>query len=1138
MTRWRRFVDWPLRAKMAALLVAASLLPLAISTYVDLRQTEGRLLSAMESLLQARGDQIVNELDGFHRGYQRSADRISRFPDSVAYCAGTLEQRTQMQARMLSTLAAFPASDAGIRGAALLDGAGRVVIATETQLIGLDLSDRPAVIEAMRGRALTSDPFLSSPRSGNVPSISYFAPALGADRKVLCIAVLWVRAAALWTSVKASNALAGPGSFAVLFDREGIRIAHTYDDDIVFHPAGPLEPATLQRLVAEGRFGPRTRALLEDVRPFPEQFERARSATPDLAVFHGFAPVNKTWNYGVVRRFQTVPWTVFYMVPEAKLDAQIAQATREKLLFAAAIIAAAGFTGLLFASTILQPIRALKQAAAAIAGGDLSSRVQVRRSDELGEFGGAFNTMAERIQAQAASLQYSRDELERRVQERTAALLGEIAERSRIERELRERDAALHRAHLMTKLGHVITRPDGSFESWSDTLPPLVGLPPAQMPPSTREWMGLLHPDDRGLFRDTSIAAGASGTGKEVEYRLRRADGVWIHVRQVIEPIPGAVDGDGRMRWFSTLQDITDGKLAAQRLQAQLERLQLLDQITGAIGERQDLQSIYQVAIRSLEERLPVDFACICRLDPMEGVPDGVLTVIRVGAHSQPLAMELAMAEQARIPIDQNGLARCVRGELVYEPDIGGVAFPFPQRLALGGLRSLVIAPLQSESRVFGIVVVARQQPESFSSGDCEFLRQLSSHVALAARQAQLHGALQQAYDDLRQTQQTFMQQERLRALGQMASGIAHDINNAISPVALYTESLLETEPALSERGRRYLVTIARAIDDVAVTVARMREFYRQREPQLSLMPVKLNALVQQVLDLTQVRWSDMPQQSGAVIRLETELAPNLPEIRGIESEVREALINLVFNAVDAMPDGGVLSLRTRCTEALPRLVQVDVGDTGAGMDEETRRRCLEPFFTTKGERGTGLGLAMVYGVAQRHGADIEIDSAPGRGTTMRLNFPAGAEAPGEPAATLPLEARAARLRILIVDDDPLMLKSLCETLELDGHRVVTANGGQAGIDTFRGAPPDAPFDVVITDLGMPYIDGRKVAAAVKEAAGAPPVILLTGWGQRLLADGEVPPHVDRVLSKPPRLRDVRAALAQLTAGAGGEEAS
>jgi signal transduction histidine kinase len=276
--------------------------------------------------------------------------------------------------------------------------------------------------------------------------------------------------------------------------------------------------------------------------------------------------------------------------------------------------------------------------------------------------------------------------------------------------------------------------------------------------------------------------------------------------------------------------------------------------------------------------------------------------------------------------------------------------------------------------------------------------------VALAARHAQLHGALQRAYDDLRQSQQTVMQQERLRALGQMASGIAHDINNAISPVALYTEMLLEREPNLSERTRGCLVTIQGAIEDVADTVARMREFYRPREPQLVLARVALNRTIEHVVELTRARWSDLPQQRGIVIKLRTDLSPNLPEIMGAEGEIRDALTNLIFNAVDAMPQGGTLTLSTRISVVrdgshraedssdAERRVNIEVTDTGIGMDEETRRRCLEPFYTTKGERGTGLGLAMVYGMVQRHSAELEIESALGRGTTLCLSFPVTSE--------------------------------------------------------------------------------------------------------------------------------------------------
>ena len=393
-----------------------------------------------------------------------------------------------------------------------------------------------------------------------------------------------------------------------------------------------------------------------------------------------------------------------------------------------------------------------------------------------------------------------------------------------------------------------------------------------------------------------------------------------------------------------------------------------------------------------------------------------------------------------------------------------------------------------------------------------------------AADQAQLRDALQAAYDDLQRTQQAAMQQERLRALGEMASGAAHNINNAISPIILYTESLLESEPGLSARARDYLETIRRASGDVALMVTRMREFHRPREAQGGVAPVSLNELARQAADLTKARWSDLPQQRGAVVRMRMELEEDLPAISGVASDIREALINLIFNAVDAMPTGGTLTLRTRhAPEGEGHACAIiEVTDTGIGMDEDTRRRCLEPFFTTKGERGSGFGLAMVYDVVEHSGARIEIESTPGLGTTVRLAFPpsstADSAAPGA-------EARP-QLRILIVDDDPLLLKSLRDTLEGDGHSIVTAAGGREGIETFRSALESGrQFAVVITDLGMPYVDGRQVAAAVKEAAGATRVVMLTGWGQRLASRGEVPPNVDRLLSKPPRLRELRAAL-------------
>ncbi|HEX4649374.1 MAG TPA: ATP-binding protein [Steroidobacteraceae bacterium] len=676
---------------------------------------------------------------------------------------------------------------------------------------------------------------------------------------------------------------------------------------------------------------------------------------------------------------------------------------------------------------------------------------------------------------------------------------------------------------------------------------------------TTRETLG------RGLFEvfpdnpDDPSATGTSNLRASLERVLttRQADSMPVQKYDIRGP-----DGKFEVRYWSPknlpvlspsgevrfilhrAEDVT-GLVRARELGDELrgrtreiERMKLLDRITRGIAERQDLRSIFQIVIRNVEENLPAACCCICLSDyegdgpTAGGAPGRKVT----GQDNDRLAIESALAHELRTQSADSTLARCLQGTLIYEPDVSQLPLPLPEQLAAAGMRSVVASPLRVESQVLGVLLCARREVASFSEAEGEFLRQLSEHVALAAHQARLYGALQRAYNDLRQSQQTIMQQERLRALGEMASGIAHDINNAISPAALYTE-MLQREPGLSDKARENLRTIQTAVEDVAETVARMREFYRPRESELVLSPVSCNRLLQQVIELTRARWSDLPQQRGIVIQLRTQLAEELPDVMGSEAELRDALINLVFNAVDAMSEGGTLTVTTRVaasgghgTDPAARHVCVEIADTGIGMDEETRRRCLEPFYTTKGERGTGLGLAMVYGTVQRHSAEIEIDSARGRGTTVRLLFLAAQQLLDARASTTAAQpVLAHRMRILLVDDDPMLTHSLQDVLSQDGHEITVADGGQKGIDAFNTAlAQDRPFALVITDLGMPYVDGRTVAASVKAAAASTPVILLTGWGRRLLADQEIPPHVDRVLSKPPRLAELRAALAEL----------
>ena len=722
---------------------------------------------------------------------------------------------------------------------------------------------------------------------------------------------------------------------------------------------------------------------------------------------------------------------------------------------------------------------------------------------------------AGRARAEQA-LRDANDQLERRVEERTAEL-----------RELAAIVASSEDA-IMSK------SPTGIITSWNPGAERLFGYTAGEI--LGRSMVELFPPELRSEETELLSRVARGEVVDHFETQRVRKDGTRVDVSASLSPLRNSA---GEIVGASSIaRDISERKQAEHKVHTQLERLNLLHRITRAIGEWQDLHGILQIVAGTVEENLPLDFASLALIE----ASNGALVVRVVGSKSGPLETGRPVTEGETVPIDRNGLARCMSGELVYEPDVAAVPFSFPQGFLRCGLRSLVIAPLRVESRALGMLAVARRAPEAFSSGDCEFLRQLGEHVALAVRQAQLHGDLRAAYDDLRKTREAVFQQERLRAVSEMASGIAHDINNAISPVSIYTDILLARERGLTDIGRNSLLTIRESIAGVAQTIARLREFYRPREASLAATRLSLNPILEQVKELTRVRWRDQMQEQGTVIDCRLETADDLRDVLGVESEIRDAVTNLVFNAIDAMPRGGILTLRTTMAASAPNgagngtKACVEVADTGTGMDEETRKRCIDPFYTTKGERGTGLGLSMVYGMAQRHNAVLEIDSAPGAGTTVRLKFPIAGNAMTSAVETsAPGAVRS--LRVLIIDDDPLLVKALRDALETDGHAVTSADGGQNGIEEFtRARATPLPFDVVISDLGMPHVDGRKVAAAVKALSPDTPMILLTGWGSRLIADHDMPRYVDRVLSKPPQLGELREALFDLTAARTGRE--
>ena len=245
-----------------------------------------------------------------------------------------------------------------------------------------------------------------------------------------------------------------------------------------------------------------------------------------------------------------------------------------------------------------------------------------------------------------------------------------------------------------------------------------------------------------------------------------------------------------------------------------------------------------------------------------------------------------------------------------------------------------------------------------------------------------------------------------------------------------------------------------------------MREFYRYRDDGEVFMPVVINDLVQQVISLTQPRWKDQALAAGVNIRSARSSA-TCRRSRATKSELREALANLVFNAIDAIPKRGTITVRT---EVQGRWLVITVTDDGVGMTEEVRARCLEPFYSTKEDQGTGLGLGSVYGIVRRHDGEIDIQSEPGRGTSVAISLPLERDSKAPAAAKPPVQAGPS-LRILVVEDEPLVREVICVYLTEDKHEIVTAVNGRDGLEKFQAGD----FDLVLTDRAMPEMNGDQL---------------------------------------------------------------
>jgi signal transduction histidine kinase len=416
-----------------------------------------------------------------------------------------------------------------------------------------------------------------------------------------------------------------------------------------------------------------------------------------------------------------------------------------------------------------------------------------------------------------------------------------------------------------------------------------------------------------------------------------------------------------------------------------------------------------------------------------------------------------------------------------------------------------LVVPLLAGQQPRGALLVIRaggRQP--FGETEVTLCRTLANHLSIALQ-------LREAHDQL-------VRSEKLRAVGEIAAGVAHNFNNVLGGILARAQLLQMTmDPAEIRRG---LDIIERAALDGAGIVRRLQDSARLQTA-TPLSPLALNQVVRDALELTRPRWKDAAELRGKPIVVDTALS-DLPTVMGDPGGLREVVTNIILNAVEAMPDGGRIRVQTSAWAGWVTLI---FSDTGTGMSEDVRRRIFDPFFTTKGSGGTGLGMSVSYAIVKRHGGDILVESAIGQGTTIRLRLPAGRDSEAFASTSAALPSVSACCRILVVDDDNYVREILREVLASLGHRVEGVDSGQKALDLFT---PDA-FDLVITDLGM-EVSGREVACAVKARSPNTPVILVTGWAAGLNMADLRKAGVDLLLGKPFQVNEVREVVAKALA--------
>ncbi len=787
-----------------------------------------------------------------------------------------------------------------------------------------------------------------------------------------------------------------------------------------------------------------------------------------------------------------------------------------------ALLAVAGLIGFVIASRIWRPLEALTGAAARVPRGERIV-VSVDSTDEAGELARAFNAMT-------AQVEESRSSLEQRVSELTA----------------------------LSGAGRLLT---GTLES-AEVLQRLTDLVRIRLDAdAVRIW---LQEKPSGEFRLAAHAGTVRGLGED-RMRLAPGEGLvgWIMDRR--EPLAlDDVQGDARLRnreWTAaegirsflgvpivlgripvgvltclsrrrqafTADQLTLLRLLAEpaavailnarlyeeagartrELENRTRQLELLHETARAIVAERDLDRLLQRIVESAREVVVARYGALS----LFGADGRIRRFFTAGLSAEDVARLGPLPEGRGLLGHVFKQAEPLRlDDMTGHPAFSGFPPGHPQ------MHSLLAVPIRFRGATIGALHLT-EKAGGFTADDEALLTALAADAGIAIDNAGLLKSLREALDDLRSKEEQLVHGEALRAVGNLASGMAHHLNNVFAIIQGRAQLLLKhvEDPGL----RRGLERVEHAAMEGADVVRRLQTF-SITQPAPGMVPADLNRIVRDVVELTRPRWQDEARKQGIEIGMKLEL-DEIPLVSGNQGAIGEALLNLILNAVEALSTRGQILVRTWATADR---VHCSVADTGAGMSEEVRRQTLDPFFTSKGPKSRGLGLSVSYGIVQRHGGTLDIESQPGRGTTVTISLPISpaAVAAAPPRAQPAPPSSVSPRRILVIDDDADVRETTADLLATEGHLVTQAASGAEGVSMFR----THRYDVVFTDLGMPGMTGWEVAEAIKALDAAAPIVLLTGWGEEI---GQAAPQrgcVDQIAGKPLDL----AAVAPLIAAA------